>query len=100
MPLNGTSYPSQSRERSAREVLRKFRRKDNVYALSVVAFDLIAYSAAFFVGASLHSLTGKISSGFVCGIFTARLFVLGHDACHQNLTSIRLMNEWLGRITF
>src|SRR5579884_2442456 len=100
MPLNGTSYPSQSRERSAREVLRKFRRKDNVYALSVVTFDLIAYSAAFFVGASLHSLPGKIGCALVCGIFTGRLFVLGHDACHQNLTSNRSMNQWLARITF
>lgn len=37
----------------------------------------------------------------VCvGISIARLFVLGHDACHQSLFTNRRVNRWLGRMLF
>lgn len=29
-----------------------------------------------------------------------RLFIIGHDACHQSLTPHRRLNHWLGRIAF
>lgn len=29
-----------------------------------------------------------------------RLFVLGHDACHQSLTPHRRLNRWLGHLVF
>ena len=33
-------------------------------------------------------------------IFIGRLFVLGHDACHQSLTPSRRLNRWLGTLAF
>jgi omega-6 fatty acid desaturase (delta-12 desaturase) len=30
----------------------------------------------------------------------ARLFVLGHDACHQSLFTRRRVNRWVGRLLF
>jgi omega-6 fatty acid desaturase (delta-12 desaturase) len=36
----------------------------------------------------------------VLGLQIARLFVLGHDACHQSLFENRLANRWIGRPSF
>ena len=43
----------------------------------------------------LKALCG-LATGFVIG----RLFIIGHDACHQSLTPHRRLNKWLGRIAF
>ena len=37
-----------------------------------------------------------IGAGFTIG----RLFIIGHDACHQSLTPHRNLNKWIGRIAF
>jgi omega-6 fatty acid desaturase (delta-12 desaturase) len=91
---------SETRERTAREVLNEFRHKNDLLAIGFVSLDLLVYSISFFVGALTHSLIEKLICGVVCGVFTARLFVLAHDACHQSLTSNRSLNRWLGRISF
>ena len=43
----------------------------------------------------LKALCG-LAAGFVIG----RLFIIGHDACHQSLTPHRELNKVLGRIAF
>jgi omega-6 fatty acid desaturase (delta-12 desaturase) len=42
----------------------------------------------------------KLAMGMVAGFVTGRLFIIGHDACHQSLTPHRALNRWLGRIAF
>jgi omega-6 fatty acid desaturase (delta-12 desaturase) len=42
----------------------------------------------------------KILLGCVAGFIIGRLFILGHDACHQSYTPNRTLNRWLGRIAF
>jgi omega-6 fatty acid desaturase (delta-12 desaturase) len=96
-PNHATADP---RERAAREVLVEFRRKNNLLAVSMVGSDFLVYSASFVVGALTHSLLGKVACGLMCGVFTARLFVLAHDACHHSLTSSRPLNRLLGRLSF
>lgn len=46
------------------------------------------------------TLPVKIVAGLVAGFVTGRLFILGHDACHQSLTPHRTLNKWIGRIAF
>jgi omega-6 fatty acid desaturase (delta-12 desaturase) len=41
-------------------------------------------------------LVCAIGAGFTIG----RLFIIGHDACHQSLTPHRTLNKWIGRIAF
>jgi len=36
----------------------------------------------------------------ICLIFVGLLFVIGHDACHQSFTSVRRLNDVIGRIAF
>jgi acyl-lipid omega-6 desaturase (Delta-12 desaturase) len=42
----------------------------------------------------------KLLSGAACGLVIGRLFILGHDACHQSLTRHRTLNRWIGRLVF
>lgn len=42
----------------------------------------------------------KLGLGILAGLMIARLFIIGHDACHQSLTPRRGLNKWLGRLTF
>ena len=42
----------------------------------------------------------KIILGVVAGFVTGRIFILGHDACHQSFTPNRELNKVLGRIAF
>lgn len=69
------------------------------------ALLLFALDAALFI-AALAALVvaphwlAKLGLGVLAGVLIARLFILGHDACHQSLTARRGLNKWLGRIAF
>ena len=42
----------------------------------------------------------KLICSLVAGFWIGRIFIIGHDACHQSLTPHRGLNKWLGRIAF
>jgi omega-6 fatty acid desaturase (delta-12 desaturase) len=42
----------------------------------------------------------KLVCGLAAGFVIGRLFIIGHDACHQSLTPNRELNKVLGRIAF
>lgn len=42
----------------------------------------------------------QLASGLAAGLVIGRLFIIGHDGCHQSLTVHRGLNRWLGRIAF
>jgi omega-6 fatty acid desaturase (delta-12 desaturase) len=42
----------------------------------------------------------KILTAGVAGLWIARLFVIGHDACHGSYTPNKTLNKWIGRIAF
>jgi acyl-lipid omega-6 desaturase (Delta-12 desaturase) len=69
-------------------------------ALALLAFDyslLALLLAGVIVFDSLWAMTAcGLAAGFVIG----RLFVIGHDGCHQSLTPSRPLNRWLARIAF
>jgi omega-6 fatty acid desaturase (delta-12 desaturase) len=69
-------------------------------AFLLLTFDYLLLAAlltgvVLFDSAWLMLLCG-LAAGFVIG----RLFVVGHDGCHQSLTPHRRLNKWLGRIAF
>ncbi len=57
--------------------------RSTVRALALVVSDLLLYAACL-----------------ATGLVISRLFILGHDACHQSLTRHRTLNRWLGRLIF
>jgi omega-6 fatty acid desaturase (delta-12 desaturase) len=42
----------------------------------------------------------KIFTALLAGLWIARLFVIGHDACHGSYTPNKTLNKWIGRIAF
>ncbi|GAA7754894.1 MAG: fatty acid desaturase [Burkholderiaceae bacterium] len=69
-------------------------------ALLLFAFDYALF-AAVLAGVVLASpWWAKVGLGVLAGLIIARLFIIGHDACHQSLTDRRGLNKWLGRLTF
>ena len=60
------------------------------------ALLLLALAGAVLPGA----WWARVLCGLAAGFMTGRLFIIGHDACHQSLTPHRRLNHWLGRIAF
>jgi hypothetical protein len=48
----------------------------------------------------IDAIWGKLLCGLAEDFATGRLFIIGHDACHQSLTPHSRLNKWLGRIAF
>ena len=42
----------------------------------------------------------KVFASLVAAVWIARLFVIGHDACHGSYTPNKTLNKWIGRIAF
>jgi omega-6 fatty acid desaturase (delta-12 desaturase) len=47
-----------------------------------------------------ESLWIKVFASLVAALWIARLFVIGHDACHGSYTPNKTLNQWIGRIAF
>lgn len=72
---------------------------------TVRAFVLLALDYALFLALTagtvlFDSAWLKLACGLASGFVIGRLFIIGHDGCHQSLTPHRRLNKWLGRIAF
>ncbi len=72
---------------------------------TVRAFVLLFIDYALWAGLLagtilLDAWWAKLLCGLAAGFVIGRLFIIGHDACHQSLTPHRNLNKWLGRIAF
>lgn len=70
------------------------------HAMLLTITDLCLFALCLGATALLHNMLLKILCGAGTGFFIGRLFILGHDACHQSLTVHRRLNTWLGRLLF
>jgi len=68
--------------------------------LLMLLFDIALFLAAISATVWLEDVWAKIVMGLVAGFIIGRLFILGHDACHQSFTPHRGLNRILGRIAF
>lgn len=68
------------------------------FALLVLDYALLVLLLAGVV--QFESVWLKLLCGLAAGFVTGRLFVIGHDGCHNSLTPNRQLNKWLGRIAF
>lgn len=69
-------------------------------ALALLAIDLALFAALVAGTVLLHAWWLRLLCGLAAGFVIGRLFIVGHDACHQSLTPHRRLNKWLGRIAF
>jgi acyl-lipid omega-6 desaturase (Delta-12 desaturase) len=78
--------------------LQPLRRRRTAYPLMILALDLLLFAAALAASIVLTSPWLKLGCGLLQGLIISRLFILGHDACHQSLTPHRRLNRIVGRL--
>lgn len=112
-PASSTRQPGASAGASApgaaplphRKVIRgwlaPYEAKRTLAPLLLVAFDFAVF-LALLAGAVWPGLPWWLQLAFsvLAGLWIGRLFILGHDACHQALTPSRTLNRIVGRLTF
>lgn len=83
-----------------RSWMQPVARRDTALAVALLAFDLLLFGVTLAATIAVSGLLAKLLLGVVSGFIIARLFIIGHDACHQSYTPHRGLNAWLGRIAF
>ncbi|MBS0427655.1 MAG: fatty acid desaturase [Proteobacteria bacterium] len=66
----------------------------------LLVLDYLLFFALAAAAVLLEAGWARALAGLACGFVIGRLFIIGHDACHQSLTPHRRLNRWLGRIAF
>ena len=69
-------------------------------ALALVTTDILLFAACLAAIVLAPSAWLQMAASVATGLVIGRLFILGHDACHQSLTRHRELNRWLGRLVF
>lgn len=104
MPSNTLTVVSPEAPVPHRKIIRSwtsaFSRRSSPRALLLTLTDICLFMIFLSTAALLTHPLLKILSGAVTGFFIGRLFILGHDACHQSFTVHRRLNTWLGRLVF
>jgi len=85
---------------SQRKSVRAFRQSSDLAATFLSLLDVGLFIAAIVAVVWLPNNSGKAFASLAVGLQIARLFVLGHDACHQSLFQNRNANRWVGRLLF
>ena len=76
------------------------RAASSVRATVICTVDLLLFAVS--IGGVVLSANSavKVLWGLVARLAIARLFVIGHDACHQAFFAERRTNRWIGRLVF
>ena len=96
-PAGGARVPSRKQLRSELAPLVK---RSTPLAIALLLVDIALYSAALGGALLAPSPILQLLSALACGFVIGRLFIIGHDACHQSYTDHRGLNRWIGRIAF
>lgn len=87
-----------------RKVLRSWllplMQQDTFRALRLLVVDYAIFFALIFGAIALPNGWLRLISSLLAGYWIGRLFILGHDACHQSFTPHRKLNRVLGRLAF
>jgi acyl-lipid omega-6 desaturase (Delta-12 desaturase) len=85
---------------SQRRAVRRFRESSDAAAAALCTFDVMLFVAGLGTVILVPNGLVKWIASVVLGLSVARLFVLGHDACHQCLFTGRMLNRSIGRALF
>jgi len=93
----GTPLPHR---KQIRQWLAPLAQRTTAYPIALLAFDYLLLAGALAGAVLLAAAWARLLCGLAAGLVIGRLFIIGHDACHQSLTPHRRLNKWLGRIAF
>ena len=83
-----------------REWLIPLSHRTTLRAFVLLAIDYALFFALIAGTIVFDAVWAKLLCGLAAGFVIGRLFIIGHDACHQSLTPHRELNKVLGRIAF
>jgi len=83
-----------------RSWLAPVSRPQTLRAVALLLLDWALFVAAIAGVVLLPAWWMKLPLALAAGFVIGRLFIIGHDACHQSYTPHRRLNRWLGRIAF
>lgn len=83
-----------------RSWLESLMQRSTPRALFLLVVDYVLFFALISAAVAAPHWTLRLLAGLVAGFWIGRLFILGHDACHQSYTPSRGLNRVLGRIAF
>lgn len=87
-----------------RKVLRSWlldlSTKGYVLPIILMIADFIIYGALMYAAIAAPYFILRLLAGLVMGFWIGRIFIIGHDACHQAYTPNKTLNKVLGRIAF
>lgn len=99
MSLSNSLPPPPSR-RALREVLQPYTCKTVSLPLFWLVFDYFLFFTGIVLALLQNSILIQTIFSCLIALQMARLFIIGHDACHQSLTPSRSLNRVVGRIAF
>lgn len=71
-----------------------------VKAILLQILDTVILTAGIIGTVYFESILVKLLLAIFSGFMIGRIFILGHDACHQSFTPYRSLNKILGRLAF
>jgi omega-6 fatty acid desaturase (delta-12 desaturase) len=71
-----------------------------VKAILLQILDTVILTAGLIGTVYFESIWVKLLLAIFSGFMIGRIFILGHDACHQSFTPYRSLNKILGRLAF
>jgi omega-6 fatty acid desaturase (delta-12 desaturase) len=83
-----------------REWMAPLSSRNTPWALALVVIDTLLFCASVTTTVMVRVPWVQGLLALLTGFVIARLFILGHDACHQSFTAHRRLNRWLGRFVF
>jgi acyl-lipid omega-6 desaturase (Delta-12 desaturase) len=99
LPATHTPLPHHSRK-EIRGWLIPLEAKRTAWPIALLVFDYAVFLALLAGAITLTSWWLQLLCSIGAGFWIGRLFILGHDACHQAYTPSRTLNRVLGRIAF
>lgn len=86
--------------KTLRSWLEPWSGRTTIRPILLLILDYALFAALLAVIVLVHNWVVKLAGALATGFVIGRLFIIGHDACHQSLTPHRTLNRWLGRIAF
>ncbi len=85
-----------------RKVIRSWLKpgvqRSTLRAILLLTLDSALFATCLVGAALLDPWWAKMICGLLAGLMIGRLFIIGHDACHQSYTPLRGLNKLLGRV--
>src|SRR5271166_1770895 len=76
-----------------RAAMQPYCHKRNAYALALLTLDVVMFAAGQWLAVTASSAWLVALGVLLTWSAIVRLFIIGHDACHQALTSNRRLND-------